>query len=98
MSEIISSGSRTGTFFALILRNRTKLANSAKKLIFAKNGTEAEILEKVCFEKKKGSNKKSSEQKINSGFDFHGFYYDSGCVFQELTRQNRHFSGKNHFS
>ena len=80
MSEIISPGSRTGTFFALLLRNRTKLANSAKNCEFAKSGTEAEILEKeilekVCFEKKKGSNKKSSEQKINSGFDFHGFRF-----------------------
>ena len=44
MSEIISSGSRTG--FALLLRNRTKLANSAKNFEFAKNGTDAEILEK----------------------------------------------------
>ena len=81
MSEIISPGSRTGTFFALLLRNRTKLANSAKNCEFAKNGTEAEILEKKKFwkksvlKRKKGSNKKSSEQKINSGFDFHGFRF-----------------------
>ena len=69
-------------------------------MIFAKNGTEAEILEKrnsgkkSVLKRKKGSNKKSSEQKINSGFDFHGFYNDSGSVFQELTRQKSSFVEK----
>ena len=93
MSEIISPGSRTGTFFALLLRNRTKLANSAKNCEFAKSGTEAEILEKrnsgksLFWKEKKVQTKNHLSRKLI--LDSISTDFDSGFKFQEATRTTK---------
>jgi len=81
MSEIISSGSRTGTFFRASSEKSNQIGEFCEKLRICEkwnwsgNSRKKKFWKKSVLKRKKGSNKKSSEQKINSGFDFHGFRF-----------------------